>query len=189
MDYRNLDASRVRWKGNKASYGGAGKFAFQTPPFKARLEPLWKFPGAINVIRIQCDDTHFLEFVDGLKVDAAEAVDLCVHTAYPAFDKLTAFSNTEFFDVAGDPLDRVEEMGGVFQMAAILQLDGVWEGSGGDRWALKFKVIQMKVYGPVDLKRENVVPLFLTDDVESDTLPPPPPYKKPKTPFLFMSDV
>lgn len=163
MDYRALDIKRLQWSASthKVSYGGAGKFQFQTPKFTASLQPLARFPGAVEITNIVCTDPTFAAFLEALQQSAATAMSLDIRAAYPAFDKITAFSNTLFFDGKGNFLDAMEEQPpGAYEAAALLQLDGVWIGTTNNcRWSLKYKVMQMKMYGP---KKRS--PCFLDDE-------------------------
>lgn len=152
MDYKLLALERVSWTANacKVSYGG-GKFAFQTPVATAKITPFHKFPGAIN-IGMDCRHfphhfNHFIRSIEGSATDAFPELEH-LEPMRSHFGKLTAFSNAHVFDHCGSLVPAPELLEGYYTIACIVQLDGTW--ATDSKWGLKFKVLQVKIYGDAE---------------------------------------
>lgn len=150
-----LDTERLSWstlnakRTSKVSYGG-GKFAFQTPTCPAHLQPFHKFPGSLMMSME--DDTfspHFRSFVSDIErsaIDAVPELDMLEPVAH--LKKITAFSNAHVFDNTNAVVHAPETYEGRYLVACILQLDGAW--ANDSKWGLKFKVLQVKIYGELE---------------------------------------
>lgn len=155
MDFSKISLGRVAWssgtaKGGSTTYKalyGAGKIMFQIPRCRARIAPVPRFPGAVELgLEVATLPHEFREFVAALESLAAEHIG-AEGSPYSALGRMTAFNDALIFqDGVAYPLDDMHTRAPAhYQVAVLAQLDGAWVSQRS--WGLRFKVAQVKVYG------------------------------------------
>lgn len=178
MNYSRIDVGRITWSGvskkvAKAAYGG-GKIVFQTPRFAAGVEPVHRFPGAVELkMRGEWESEAFLEFVQDLQISAMEAVpELTQLGMYDSLRRLTAFANALIFDAQEACIEDTDTLRGAYEASALLELQGAWTTERS--WGLKFKVLQVKLHGEAaPSRRPPQKRLFVIEDSDDESVPQP----------------
>jgi len=149
MDFRHVSIDRLDWRASgtklKCVYGG-GKALFQLPRLRARITPVPRFPGAIELAFTKGIPGALTDFFERVRESAEWHMNPAPEQRYlDPLRKLTAFNDTLAFDADGTLLTKcMQTLGPHASVSCLVSLDGAW--SSDTYWGLRLKLVQLKVH-------------------------------------------